>query len=147
MNIKDYTEITLTEDIEEKYQLYDKIISATYTNILNSILIEGEDGVFSVGKDVIFSSLANKTDYVRRVFQKVAFMVAEISGCKVAIDMNIFQFIYYRYIKGNRLLRWKKKTDEVNIFVGELATFEAKAFDVEMNVFEKIWNAYYERNK
>ena len=134
-------------NIEDKYNLYDRIISSTYANIVNSILIKGEDGVFSVGKDVIFSKPQNKNDYAQRVFQQVGFMVAEMFDRKIAIEMNPLNFLYYKIVKKNKNLRWKKRREMATVPVGEIAPFEAEAFNQELSIFKEIWETYYKRNK
>ena len=127
------------------YKLYDEIISATYVNITNSILEKGENGVFSVGKDVVFSEFPKNDDYAMKVFQRVGFMVAGHQGVKVAIEMSLPQFLYQKYFKKNSLLRRKKKNENVTIDVETLAPFEAGAFCVDMNIYKEIWEAYYKK--
>ena len=50
-------------------------------------------------------------------------------------------------IKKNSLIRRKKRTEHSNIDVETLSRFEIDAFEVNENIFEDIWNAYYKENK
>ena len=66
---------------------------------------------------------------------------------KIAIEMNPLNFLYYKIVKKNKNLRWKKRREMATVPVGEIAPFEAEAFNQELSIFKEIWETYYKRNK
>lgn len=128
--------ITTTENLEEKYRLFDEIISATYANI------------FSISKNS--NIILRDFDYkcgTSRTFLEVACMVAYMTNKEIYLQCSLFNFIKARLKKKNKHIHWinkRKKISGINIY--DVAAHEAVAFKQKIEIFDEIFSAYYERN-
>lgn len=123
---------------EEKYNLYDKIVSATYANIFS--LSKDKPIVL---KDFYYSSGAGRT------FLEVACMVAYITNKEIYVQSSWIDFIRARIVKKNKHIHWirKNKKDVEGIEIYKVAAHEAVSFNQDINIFEEIFKAYYERKE
>ena len=128
---------TFTSTFKEDYDLYDKIVGATIINI------------FSLSKDtdkIILKNFDYKS-HMHRVFLETAFSINILNKKKVAVDMPLFHYLYFKYIKmrkRNSLLTRAKNSDNgINIY--DVADFEAREFNKTICVFEDIYKAYYKK--
>lgn len=129
--------------MEEKFNLYDKIIAATYTNIAN----------YAFDKSKIYINF-NPSLYSRQVFLKVALLVANFENKKVYLKCKFFDFLkilfYYYSIKEifekNRCrLRFTVRERNERLDVGAIAAFETNAFGVSTSIWKEIWKEYYQK--
>ena len=123
---------------EEKYKLYDEIVSATYANIFS--LSKDRPIVL---KDFYYSSGAG------RIFLEVACMVAYIVNKEIYVQSSWIDFIRARIVKKNKHIHWirKNKKDIEGIEIYKVAAHEALAFKQQENIFDEIFEAYYERKE
>lgn len=129
--------------MEEKFNLYDKIIAATYTNIAN----------YTFDKSKICINL-NPSLYSHQVFLKVALLVANFENKKVYLKCKFFDFLkilfYYYSIreifeKNRCRLRFTRHERNEWLDVGAIAAFETNAFGVSPSIWEEIWKEYYQK--
>lgn len=128
----------------DKYNLYDNIIGATYTNL----------AIDAVNNKGIYFNSFNKDSFVNKVFLKVAFSVAIFENQKIYINCKYFDFLKILFdnytikeiIFRKFHLRFRKKKHSSNTDISLLAAFEAKEFYVNIGIFEEIWKEYYERH-
>lgn len=128
--------------MENKYNLYDNIVGATYTNI----------AIHSVNKKEI-ALVFNKDSYTHKVFLKVALLVANFENKKLYIKCKFFDFLkilFYYYsieeiIRGKSRLRFRRRESSSCLDIDTIAAFEAKEFFTDIGIFEEIWKEYYEK--
>lgn len=128
--------------MEEKYRLYDKIVAATYTNI---IILTYPD------KQIFFKY--NPDLYSHKVFLKVALLVANFENQKIYLKCKFFDFLkilFYYYpireiLRGRCRFRFTRRDCNPWLDVDGAVAFEAKEFAVEEEIFEEIWKEYYEK--
>ena len=137
-NLKLTMAVNLSEENEEKYKLYDKIISATYANI------------FSLSKNKMI--ILKNFDYdcnICRTFLEVATMVSYMTNQEIYLQCNYFDFIRARLRKKNKhihwILPWDKVIDGIESHV--VADYEAREFGVGISIFDHIFKSYYERKR
>ena len=132
---KDNLTITMTENLEDKYRLFDEIISVTYANIFS----------LSKNSEIILKDF----DYccgISRTFLEVACMVAYITNKEIYLHCSLFNFIKAKLKKKNKHIHWIRKRKEVEgIDIYSVAAHEAVAFKQKPEVFDEIFKAYYER--
>lgn len=126
-----------TSSFKEDYDLYDKIVGATIINI------------FSLSKDtdkIILKNFDYKSN-LHRVFLESSFSVNILNKKKVAVDMPLISYLYFKYIKMRKrnslLVRAKNWENGINIY--DVADFEAKEFNKTIYIFEEIYNTYYRK--
>jgi hypothetical protein len=129
--------ITSSEDLEEKYNLFDTLISVTYANIFS----------LSKNTDIILKDF----DYncgVSRTFLEVACMVAYMTNKEIYLQSSIFDFVKARIKKKNKHIHWARKNKVLTraIDIYEVAAHEVLAFNEKPEIFEEIFSVYYERN-
>ena len=121
---------------EELYNLYDKVVSATYANI------------FSLSKnDIVFKNYYYKNKS-HRFFLEVATMVAYMTNKEIYLNIPLWELIKIKFKKKNKHIHRisKKKLEKLNaIDIIEVGLFESAAFNVEPSIFGEIYEAYYER--
>lgn len=125
----------------DKYILYDNIVRATYTNLAIDAI---------KNKGIYFNSF-NKDSYVDKFFLQISFIVATFEKQKIYINCKYLDFLkilFNNYTIKEIVLRKtnlhfcrKKHIPETEI--NTLAAFEAKEFNVNLEIFEKIWKEYY----
>ena len=122
---------------EEKYNLYDKIVSATYANIFS----------LSKNKPIVLKDF----DYnckTCRTFLEVASMVAFITNKEIYLQCSLFSYLLARIKKKNKHIHWIRKKKEIEgIEIYKVAAHEALAFKQQENIFDEIFEAYYERKE
>ena len=124
---------------EDKYKLYDEIISATYANVFS--LSKREDIVL---KNFVYNC------YTCKIFLEVSCMVAYMNNKEVYLESSFIDFVKARLKKKNKHIHWirKSKKKEIDgIEPHQVASFEVAAFEQNDDIFEKIFKAYYERNE
>lgn len=126
------------------YNLYDNIIRVTYTNL----------AIDAVNNKGIYFNNFNQSSFCHRVFLKVAFMVADFEHTKIFLNCNRFfdflKILYNNYsikdiLKGKCILRYKRHKNALYTDIDVIANFEAKEFQVNIDIFEKIWKKYYRK--
>lgn len=136
----DNLSVTFSEDTEKRYNTYDKIISATYANIFSL----SKDNNRIILKDFDYSCKTSQT------FLEVACMVAYMTGKEIYLQTSFFGFVRARLSKKNKHIHWirKKRSKEIDgIDIYSVAAHEAIAFGEDCYVFDKIFEAYYERKE
>ena len=126
--------------MEEKYKLYDNIISATYINIA------------SQSKDYVIFNNYNKDVYIDKLFLKVGFMVGNFEDKKIYINCKLFDFLKILFnnysLKDVLLKKYRIRRKGRPIPYGPdwdyIAEFEAKEFGVDISIFKEIWEEYYQ---
>ena len=121
---------------EDKYKLYDELISATYANIFS----------LSKGKDIVLKNFTYDC-YTCKTFLEVSCMVAYMGGKEVYLESSFFDFIRARFKKKNKHIHWirkNKKNKVEGIEPHQVSAFEAAAFGQDEDIFEKIFKNYYE---
>lgn len=125
-------------DNTKKYLLYDKIISSTYANIFS----------LSKNNDIILKRF-NYENSTSRVFLEVACMVAYITGKEIYLQTGIIDFLKVKLKKKNKHIHRIKKSfqsiDGINI--EQISIFEAEAFQQNVQIFDDIFNAYYNKER
>lgn len=121
-------------NIEDKYELYDRIIAATYTNIF----------IESNNKEYIILD-KYKDDYLEKVFFEVAKSVSVFTNKKIMIKTNIFNYLILKLGKYRKQFCRFRETAGVPIPIREIGLFEAKEFYVSPDIFEEIYEAYYSK--
>ena len=122
---------------EENYNLYDKIISATYANIYS----------LSKDKDIILKDFDYKCE-TSKVFLEVACMVAYMTNKEIYVQGSFISFLKARFKKKNKHIHWIRKRKKVEgIETYQVAAHEALAFKVDTSIFIAIFKSYYERKK
>lgn len=118
--------------MEDKYELYDKIVSATYTNIL----------IETNMKEYLVVEYGNT--YADKVFYEAVKAIAYITNRQIMIKCNIFRYVLLKIKEKNnkQILRFREGAGNP-IPVQALAEFEATEFGVDFSIFEEIYNAYY----
>lgn len=127
----------------DKYNLYDNIIRATYTNL----------AIDAINNKGIYFNSFNKESYIDKIFLKIAFMVASFENQKIYINCKYFDFLKILFnnytikevIFRKSKLRFCRKEHFPNSNIETLAVFEAKDFNVELKIFEEIWKEYYQK--
>lgn len=125
----------------DKYNLYDKILAATYTNL--AIDVNKNNGIY-------FNSF-NKDSTEHKLFLKIALMVANFENTKIYLNCKYFDFLKILFNNYNikeiflRKFRFRFRRRESASYtdINFLASFEAKSFEVEPTIFEEIWKEYY----
>lgn len=128
----------------DKYNLYDNIIGATYTNL----------AIDAVNNKGIYFNFFNKDSYINKTFLKVAFSVANFENQKIYINCKYFDFLKILFnnytikevIFRKSRLRFRRKTHFPFTNISLLAAFEAKEFQTDIGIFEEIWKEYYEKH-
>ena len=125
----------------DKYNLYDRILNATYVNIA------------SQSPSQIYFPKFNHNSYSHKTFLKVAFMVASFENKKIYLNCKFFDFLKILWdnysikeiLTGKCRLRftWRERGEGTDIDF--IAAFEAKEFQTDIGIFEEIWKEYYEK--
>lgn len=127
------------------YELYDKIISATYTNLAIEAIRN---------KGIYFNSFSTDIP-THKVFLKVAFMVASFENTKIYLNcpnfLDFWKILWDNYsigdiLRGKCALRFKFLPSFPATDISEIAAFEAEDFGVGIRVFRDIWDEYYGNN-
>lgn len=126
--------------MENKYKLYDNIISATYINIT------------SQSPDYIIFNHFNKDVYIDKVFLKVAFMVGNFEDKKIYINCKLFDYFkilfdnysFKEIILRKYRIRHHRRPSILAPDWDYIAEFEAKEFEVDISIFKDIWKEYYQ---
>ena len=133
MNINDYTD---TIDKENLYKEYDSILNTTIVNLYS----------LSKNCDNIILNNFNYRSELNRVFLECAFVLNTLHGKKIGLNMPLIPFLYFKHV----LLRKRKKNvfrvkdvSDKGINIEEVATFEVKAFNKTLMVFNDIYLDYY----
>lgn len=121
-------------NIENNYELYDRIIAATYTNIF----------IESNNKPYIILDSYN-TNYIDKVFFEVAKSVGAFTNKKIMVKTNIINYILLKLGKNRKQFCRFKKEAGSPIPVQEIGNFEIKEFYVDESIFEKIYKTYYSK--
>lgn len=128
----------------DKYNLYDRILSVTYTNI--AIDANKNNGIY-------FNSF-NKNNTEHKIFLKIGFIVANFENKKIYLNTKYFDFLKILFdnytikeifLRKTRL-RFRRFKHSPCTNIDFLASFEIKEFKVNPDIFEEIWTAYYEDN-
>lgn len=121
-------------NIENNYELYDRIIAATYTNIF----------IESNNKPYIILDSYN-TNYIDKVFFEVAKSVSAFTNKKIMVKTNFFNYLLLKLGKSRKQICWYKKEEGTPIPVQDIGNFESKEFYVEPSIFKEIYQAYYSK--
>lgn len=124
--------------MEDKYNLYDKIIATTFTNIANES-----------PKDIYINF--DKDSYPDKIFLQVSLLVAGFNHKKIYLKCkyrDYLKLLFHYYTKKQIILRknrirFSRRTRQW-LDVQTLAAFEADAFGQDISIFEKIWKEYYQ---
>lgn len=125
----------------DKYILYDNIVRATYTNLAIDAI---------KNKGIYFNSF-NKDSYVDKFFLRIGFIVATFENQKIYINCKYFDFLKILFdnysikeiVLRKTKIRFCRKKHIPETEINTLAAFEAKEFNVNLEIFEKIWKEYY----
>jgi len=120
--------------MQNQYELYDRIVAATYTNIF----IESDNKKFIILDDY------NK-NYISKVFFEVAKSVSAFTNKKIMIKTNLFNYLLLKLGKSRKQICWYKKEAGTPIPVQDIGNFESKEFHVEPSIFKEIYQAYYSK--
>lgn len=120
--------------MQNQYELYDRIVAATYTNIF----IESDNKKFIILDDY------NK-NYISKVFFEVAKSVSAFTNKKIMIKTNFFNYLLLKLGKSRKQICWYKKEEGIPIPVQDIGNFESKEFHVEPSIFKEIYQAYYSK--
>ena len=131
-------------DKEEKYSLYDRIISVTYTNLFNAI---------NENKKLYLNSFVTSS-YIDKVFLKTALMIGSFNELKIVLNCRFRDYIKLLFsmyklkqvILRRHLIRWTSREHQDGVDIVKLARIEVEDFNVHLDVFEEIWETYYEDN-
>ena len=129
----------------DKYNLYDNIIKATYINI----------AIDAINNKGIYFNNFDKKSYAHKVFLKVAFMVSDFEEQNIYLNCNCFDFLKILFnnynikkiITGKCTLHFSRHKHDPDTDIDTVAIFEAKEFQTDISIFEKIWKEYYEERK
>jgi len=125
------------------YELYDKIISATYTNL----------AIEAINNKGIYFNYFTTNSPTKKVFLKVAFMVANFENVKIYLNcLNLSDFLkivfdnysLWDILRGKCVLRHRFLPSYSGTDIGAIAVFEAKDFGTDIGIFKEIWDEYYE---
>lgn len=123
---------------EEILNLYDKVVSATFTNI------------YSFSKDkIVLKNYYDKNEN-HRFFLEVACMVGYIYNKDIYINVSLPTLLKIRFRKKNKHIHYisKKKIEKNSSFdIIQVGIFEAEAFNVENTIFGDIYREFYKKGK
>lgn len=126
----------------DKYNLYDKIVSASITNLLN--YAKESDG------KIIFSPYEDEEIYHKYMFN-IALITCSISPSQeidIYLDISIFKYILLKlkYWKNRKFLhRYTPKIDGTLISIDFITTYMVSAFNQPLSILEDIYNEYYKK--
>ena len=126
--------------MEDKYNLYDRIVAATYINIDS----QSPKNIYIV---------YNPDSYTHKFFLKIGLIVGNFRGKKIHIKtklIDFFKILFYYYpikdiLLGRCILRFTKRGRGPWLDVDNIAAFEAKEFAQDITIFEDIWKEYYQK--
>lgn len=119
---------------KDKYDLYDKIVAATYTNIF----------IESNNKKYIILDRYNK-NYMDKVFFEIAKSVSYFVNKPIMIKTNIFNYLLLKLGKNRKQFCRFREGEGAPIPVQAIGNFEIKEFHVDPSIFEEIYQAYYSK--
>lgn len=130
-------DVTLSNEKEERLRLYDEIIAATYANIY-SLSKQGNIKL----KDFCFDFSSH------RVFLEVSCMVGYLANKEIYVQCSFWDFLKIKFTKKDKHIHRIKPTKFIEgIDIHEVASFEAKAFGKDLEVFKEIYETYYKKGK
>lgn len=126
--------------MEDKYNLYDKIVAVTYINIDTQST-----------KKIYLNY--NPDSYTHNFFLKVALLVSVFKRKKIYIKCKLKDYLktvfYYYSIKDILLGRCKFRFTQREwgpwLDIDTIAAFEANEFEQDISIFEDIWKEYYQK--
>lgn len=128
--------------LDNKYDLYDKVVSTILTNVL----IERE----RCGKFLLYN-FKPKSD-MNKLYFNVTAIAADLKKENIYLHMSLWNYIWFRIKYWRRKnLKWfspkleEELDDEYKISVVTLMVFIADQLDISIDLFKEINNAYYER--
>lgn len=127
--------------MEDKYSLYDSVV----TTIMTNVLIERE----RCGKFLLYD-FKPEVD-MDRLYFNVAAIAADIRKENLYLDMSLLSYIKFRIKRWKKRmnLKWfgpssrKELSDEHKTSVGILMTFIADQLHIPVELFKEINDAYY----
>jgi hypothetical protein len=129
------------EAIDNKYKLYDNVVSTIMTNVL----VERE----RCGKFIVYDF--DQTDDANRLFFNITAIAADLNREKIYLDMPLLDFIFFwkKRRKNRKNLRWlnpiqeKKLPDENKTSVYMIMDFICKELNINYLLYKEINNKYY----
>ena len=131
------------EDKKELYDFYDKIVNSIYLNVCAE-RNKADD-------DIILWDFQS-TNPVDRLYFNVATAASDIYECRIYLDMPFFKFWKFcREHKGRKNICWisprlkKALPNEVKTSVYIIMEYVRDYFNISMDTFKEINEAYYEQ--
>lgn len=127
----------------EKYQFYDNLIAATYTNL----------AIEALHNENLYFNSFNINSYIHKTFLQIAFIVSGFEEAKIYLNCKFFDFLkilFHNYtikeiIQKKCVLRFSRRPHSPSTDIDFIAAFEVKEFQTDIGVFEEIWKEYYEK--
>ena len=118
------------------FNLYDRIVSASIINIVNE---SDANGI------VLPNFKGTKTDKYFLEIAKIATQTVALNK-NIYLEINLFKYLFFkiRYRKATKgIKRYNNGLNFIKIPLNELKIFMAKEFDVDLSIYEKIYEQYY----
>lgn len=124
--------------MDEKYNLYDKLVSA---NIMNVVLASKKNGKIILDN---FNPNDIKHLYMLKMSQ-LALMYPDIER-HIYLKMGLFKYLIFKIKNKGKynFKRYIKTSDNDNLInIERILKFSAEAFNREISIFEDIYKEYY----